>query len=85
MSHMTTKRCGSYMEHALYRLEKTKIAFEHHRSIDSKLCRVSTNFQLSYGGGGPITSRLGVELVWFKVSPTIRIHSFFLDACLPSG
>ena len=27
-----------YMEHALYRLEKTKIAFEHHRPIDSKLC-----------------------------------------------
>ena len=28
-----------YMEHALYKLEKTKIAFEHHRLIDSKLCR----------------------------------------------
>ncbi len=27
-----------YMEHALYRLEKTKIAFEQHWPIDSKLC-----------------------------------------------
>ncbi len=27
-----------YMEHALYRLEKTKITFEQHRPIDSKLC-----------------------------------------------
>ena len=27
-----------YIKHALYRLEKTKIAFEQHRFIDSKLC-----------------------------------------------
>ena len=27
-----------YIEHALYRLQKTKIAFEQHRPIDSKLC-----------------------------------------------
>ena len=27
-----------YIKHALYRLEKTKISFEHHRPIDSKLC-----------------------------------------------
>ena len=27
-----------YMEYALYKLEKTKIAFEHHRQINSKLC-----------------------------------------------
>ena len=27
-----------YIEHALYRLEKTKIAFEHHRPMDAKLC-----------------------------------------------
>ena len=33
-----------YMEHALYRLEKTKIAFEHHRPIDSKLCRPTFNY-----------------------------------------
>ena len=26
-----------YMEHALYRLEKIEIAFEHHQPIDSKL------------------------------------------------
>ena len=26
-----------YVEHALYRLEKTKIVFEHNRPIDSKL------------------------------------------------
>ncbi len=26
-----------YMEHALYKLEKTKIAFEHHRPINPKL------------------------------------------------
>ena len=27
-----------YMEHALYRLKKTKIAFEHYRPSDAKLC-----------------------------------------------
>ena len=27
-----------YMEFALYRLEKTKIAFEHQQPIDAKLC-----------------------------------------------
>ena len=27
-----------YMEHALYKLENTKIAFEQHRPINSKLC-----------------------------------------------
>ncbi len=33
-----------YMEHALYRLKKTKIAFEQHRPIDSKLCRPTFNY-----------------------------------------
>ena len=33
-----------YIEHALYRLEKTKIAFEHHRPIDAKLCRPIFNY-----------------------------------------
>ena len=33
-----------YMEHVLYRLEKTKIAFEHHRPIDAKLCRPTFNY-----------------------------------------
>ena len=37
-----------YMEHALYRLEKTKIAFEHHRPIDSKLCRLTFNYPKFY-------------------------------------
>ena len=32
------------MEYALYRLEKTKIAFEHHRLIDSKLCQPTFNY-----------------------------------------
>ena len=32
------------MEQALYRLEKTKIAFEHHRPINSKLCRPTFNY-----------------------------------------
>ncbi len=27
-----------YMEHTLYRLENIKIAFKHHRPINSKLC-----------------------------------------------
>ena len=27
-----------YIEHALYRLENTKIAFKHHQPINSKLC-----------------------------------------------
>ena len=32
------------MEHVLYTLEKTKIAFEYHRPIDSKLCRPTFNY-----------------------------------------
>ena len=33
-----------YMEHALYRLEKTKIAFEHPWLIDSKLYQPMFNY-----------------------------------------
>ncbi len=33
-----------YMEHALYKLEKTKIAFEQHQPIDSKLYRPIFNY-----------------------------------------
>ena len=36
------------MEHALYRLEKTMIAFEHHRLIDSKLCQPTFNYPQFY-------------------------------------
>ena len=36
------------MEHALYRLEKTKIAFEHHQLIDSKLCQPTFNYPKFY-------------------------------------
>ena len=33
-----------YIDYALYRLEKTKIAFEHHRPIDSKLYQLTFNY-----------------------------------------
>ncbi len=33
-----------YIELALYRLEKTKITFEQHWPIDSKLCRLTFNY-----------------------------------------
>ncbi len=33
-----------YIEHALYRLEKTKIAFEQYQFMDSKLCRPTFNY-----------------------------------------
>ena len=33
-----------YMKHALYRLENTKIVFEHHRPINSKLCQPTFNY-----------------------------------------
>ena len=33
-----------YIEYALYRLKKPKIAFEHHRPIDSKLCQPTFNY-----------------------------------------
>ena len=33
-----------YMEYVWYKLEKTKIAFEHHRPIDAKLCRLTFNY-----------------------------------------
>ena len=37
-----------YMEHALYRLKKTKIAFEYHQIIDSKLCQPIFNYLKFY-------------------------------------
>ena len=36
------------MEHALYRLEKTKIAFEQYWPIDSKLCQPTFNYPKFY-------------------------------------
>ena len=33
-----------YMEHVLYRLEKTRIAFEHYWPINPKLCRLAFNY-----------------------------------------
>ena len=33
-----------YVEHALYRLKKTKIAFKHHWPIDCKLCQTIFNY-----------------------------------------
>ncbi len=33
-----------YMKHGLYKLEKTKIAFEQHQPIDSKLCWPTFNY-----------------------------------------
>ncbi len=33
-----------YIEHVLYRLENTRIAFEHHQPIDSKLCPPTFNY-----------------------------------------
>ena len=32
-----------YMKHALYKLKKIKIAFEHHWLIDTKLCQPTFN------------------------------------------
>ena len=37
-----------YMEHALYRFEKIKIAFEHYQSIDPKLCWLFFNYPKFY-------------------------------------
>ena len=37
-----------YMEHALYKLEKTKTAFEHHWPINSKLCWPTFNCSKFY-------------------------------------
>ncbi len=37
-----------YMEHVLYSLENTKIAFEHHRPIDFKLYQPSFNYPKFY-------------------------------------
>ena len=36
------------MAHVLYKLEKTKIAFEHHRPINSKLCQPIFNYPKFY-------------------------------------
>ena len=37
-----------YMEYALYRLEKTKMVFEHHWPINSKLCQPTFNYSKFY-------------------------------------
>ena len=37
-----------YIEHALYRLEKTKIAFKYHWPIDLKLCQPTFNYPKFY-------------------------------------
>ena len=37
-----------YIEHALYKLEKTKIAFEQYRPINSKLCQPNFNYPKFY-------------------------------------
>ncbi len=42
VSHDDEMLC--YIEHALYRLENIKIAFEHHRLSDSKLCWPTFNY-----------------------------------------
>ena len=42
VSHDEETLC--YMEHAFYRLEKTKIAFEQHRLINSKLCQQTFHY-----------------------------------------
>ena len=46
VSHDNKTLC--YIEHALYRLEKTKMAFEHHWSIDSKLYQLTFNYPKFY-------------------------------------
>ncbi len=37
-----------YMEHALYKLENIKIAFQYHWPINSKLCRSTFNYPKFY-------------------------------------
>ena len=37
-----------YMEHALYKLENTKIVFEHHWLINSMLCQPTFNYPQFY-------------------------------------
>ncbi len=70
-----------YIEHTLYRLEKTKIAFEHHQLIDLKLCQPAFNYpklhvishfvqcMQNYG------STINYDTVYSKVA-----HNYFLKA-----
>ncbi len=37
-----------YIEYALYRIENTKIVFEYHQPIDSKLCQPTFNYSKFY-------------------------------------
>ena len=37
-----------YIEHALYKLEKTKITFKQHQFIDFKLCQPTFNYPKFY-------------------------------------
>ena len=37
-----------YIEYALYKLEKSKIAFEYYQSINFKLCRTTFNYLKFY-------------------------------------
>ena len=69
------------MEHVLYRLEKTKIAFEYHWPIDSKLCRVTFYYSKFYA-----ISHF-IQCIWdygsavnYNTAHSKAAHKYFLKA-----
>ena len=70
-----------YMEYALYKLENTKIAFEYHRPIDSKLCHPIFNYFKFY----PISQF--VKYIWdyshainYNITHSEVAHKYLLKA-----
>ena len=69
------------MEHAVYKLEKTKIAFKHNRPIDAKLCRLTFNYPKFY-----VTSHI-VQYIWnyssainYDIAHSKVVYKYFLKA-----
>ena len=70
-----------YMEHALYRLKKTKIVFEQHWLIHSKLCRLTFNY-LKFD-----VIRHFVQCIWnyssmvnYNTAHSKTVHKYLLKA-----
>ena len=70
-----------YIEHVLYRLEKTKIAFEHHQPINFKLCHPTFNYPKFH------TISYFVQCIWdygsavnYDTAHSKAVHKYLLKA-----
>ncbi len=70
-----------YIKHTLYRLENTKIAFEHHRPIDSKLYQSTFNY-LKFHAINHFVQYIRdySSAVNYNIAYTEAAHKYFLKA-----